>query len=137
MDHLLNFPLQIIWLTDNRIRDLSLESFSKYGSLKYLYINENMVQTVEEGTFAQLPNLEVIDLSSNALTTIPLEIFQLTQLRNLYVADNNLFHLEADLKVIREIFVESERFLLENIDSFLEPAQTYSSPLADHQFICL
>lgn len=116
------FPPQILGLSENRIRDLTIESFRKYTGLKLLYLSENMIQTVETGTFEQLNQLEVLDLSSNALTTLPLELFyvststgvydiysdlwnanlnilQLARLRTLYVADNNLFHLEADLQV--------------------------------------
>lgn len=86
-------------LSENRIRDLSPESFSKYTGLKYLYLHENMIQTVEPGTFAQLRYLEVVDLSSNALTTLPTELFHMPYLRTLYAADNNLFNLDGDLAV--------------------------------------
>lgn len=58
----------------NRIRELERASFEKYTDIRYLYLFENMIQTVEPGTFAQLTSLEAIDLSSNALTTIPLEL---------------------------------------------------------------
>lgn len=86
-------------LSENRIRDIAVDSFHKYLDLRYLYLQDNMIQTVESGTFAQLVDLEVLDLSSNALTTVPLEILQLRQLRNYYMADNNLFHLSGDLEV--------------------------------------
>lgn len=87
-------------MSENRIRDLTRESFNKYTDIKYLYLAENMIQTVEAGTFAQLSSLEVIDLSGNALTSLPLELFQLGYLRTLYAADNNLFDLQTDLEVI-------------------------------------
>lgn len=82
--------LEIFDLSFNRIRDLKRDSFERYADVKYLYLFENMVQTVEPGTFTVMTNLEAIDLSSNALTTIPPELFQMPMLRNLYVAHNNL-----------------------------------------------
>lgn len=86
-------------MSENRIRELTKDSFSKYTDLKYLYLYENMIMMVDTGTFAQLSYLEVIDLSSNALTTLPAELFRLSHLRTLYAADNNLFNLEGDLLV--------------------------------------
>lgn len=91
-------------LSENRIRDLTVASFSKYTDLRYLYMYENMIQSVESGTFAQLTYLEVLGLSGNALTTLPAELFHMRELRTLYAADNNLFDLQADLEVSNSIF---------------------------------
>uniref|UniRef100_A0A1Q3FP47 Putative leucine-rich repeat protein n=1 Tax=Culex tarsalis TaxID=7177 RepID=A0A1Q3FP47_CULTA len=88
--------LQIFDLSFNRIRDLTRQSFARYSDVQYLYLFENMVQFVEPGTFSVMTNLEAIDLSSNALTTIPPELFQMPLLRNLYVAHNNLAFSDAN-----------------------------------------
>lgn len=79
-----------------------------------------MIQNIEEGTFSELVNLEVsflytqyhkcykfdisqaLDLSNNALNTIPLELFRLPLLRNLYVAYNNLANVEDDLLLLEK-----------------------------------
>lgn len=55
--------------------------------------------SIEEGTFEPLANLEEIDLSTNALRTVPLELFNLPSLRNLYLDSNNLIELKDDLIV--------------------------------------
>lgn len=89
--------LLILDVSFNRIRDLNRQSFSRYTGVKYLYLFENMIQNIEEGTFSELTNLEALDLSNNALRTIPLEIFRLPLLRNLYVAYNKLEDLDEDL----------------------------------------
>uniref|UniRef100_A0A182IJJ4 LRRCT domain-containing protein n=1 Tax=Anopheles atroparvus TaxID=41427 RepID=A0A182IJJ4_ANOAO len=94
--------LEILDLSFNRIRDLNGQSFARYGSVKYLYLFENMIQNIEEGTFSELTNLEAIDLSFNALKSVPLEIFQLPVLRNLYVGHNALYDLEADLSALQK-----------------------------------
>lgn len=58
-----------------------------------------MIQTVEANTFARMRSLEAIDLSTNGLSTIPRELFDLPALRNLRVSHNNLHHLIYDLTV--------------------------------------
>lgn len=89
--------LEIFDLSFNRIRDLNKASFTRYSNVKFLYLFDNMIQNIEEGTFSQLTSLEALDLSTNALTTIPLELFQLPMLRNLYMANNVLRDLDRDL----------------------------------------
>jgi hypothetical protein len=77
-----------------------------------------MIQNLDENSFAHLTDLEVsicrliekkndlnsiyfqaIDLSYNALTTIPVELFALPMLRNLYMQGNALLYLKVDLEV--------------------------------------
>lgn len=43
--------------------------------------------------------MKAIDLSTNGLTTLPMELFSLPSLRNLHASDNPLVHLHKDLKV--------------------------------------
>ncbi|XP_036331498.1 leucine-rich repeat and immunoglobulin-like domain-containing nogo receptor-interacting protein 1 [Rhagoletis pomonella] len=94
----LKSSVEILDLAFNRIKKLRRNSFERYTSIKILVLYENKIQSVEPGTFAPLTSLEEIDLSNNALVTIPLEIFQLPSLRNLYVDSNELFNLERDLQ---------------------------------------
>lgn len=84
-------------LSHNRIRELSRDSFSRYTDLKYLYLFENIIMEIENGTFSQLHGLEALDLSYNGLSTIPLELLYMDRLRNLYIAGNKLSRLEADI----------------------------------------
>lgn len=49
-----------------------------------------MITKVEVGTFSQLKLLETLDLSQNALRWVPAEIFNLPNLRKLYLAENEL-----------------------------------------------
>ncbi|XP_052894636.1 chaoptin-like [Anopheles moucheti] len=93
----LKSSLEIFDLSFNRIRDLNEQSFARYGATKYLYLFENMIQNIEENTFSSLTNLEAIDLSYNALKSIPLELFQLPVLRNLYVSHNALYEVDTAL----------------------------------------
>jgi leucine-rich repeat transmembrane neuronal protein 1/2 len=109
---------QIFDLSYNRIRDIDRQSFARYDDIKLLYLQENMIQNLDENSFAHLTDLEVsicrliekknylnsiyfqaIDLSYNALTTIPVELFALPMLRNLYMQGNALLYLKLDLEV--------------------------------------
>ncbi|XP_011177863.2 relaxin receptor 1 [Zeugodacus cucurbitae] len=96
----LKSSVEILDLSYNRIKKLRQNSFERYTSIKILVLYDNKIQSVEPGTFAPLTSLEEIDLSFNTLTSIPLEIFQLPSLRNLYFDGNELFNLERDLKAL-------------------------------------
>ncbi|XP_037930134.1 leucine-rich repeat-containing protein 4C-like [Teleopsis dalmanni] len=94
--------VEILDLSFNRIKKLKRNSFQHYKKVKYLLLYENMIQSVEPGTFRALTSLQEIDLSNNALMTIPLEIFQLPSLRNLYVDSNELIYLDRDLETLQK-----------------------------------
>ncbi|CRL03552.1 CLUMA_CG016392, isoform A [Clunio marinus] len=80
---------EVLDLSQNRIRELTRESFAALDDLKFLYIFDNMINRIEDDTFAMLTNLEALDLSGNGLLDVPPEIFNLPLLRNLYLADNS------------------------------------------------
>ncbi|XP_023716295.1 transforming growth factor beta activator LRRC32 isoform X4 [Cryptotermes secundus] len=82
--------IQALSMSHNRMRVLHSDSFRRYTHLKYLYLDDNMISYVENGTFEPLQNLEVIRLSHNALETVPVGVLQLPKLRKLYVDNNRL-----------------------------------------------
>ncbi|XP_030386542.1 leucine-rich repeat-containing protein 4B [Scaptodrosophila lebanonensis] len=96
----LKTSVEVLDLSFNRIRKLKKASFEKYTDIKFLILYENMISSVEPGTFSQLTALQEIDLSNNGLTTIPMELFQLPKLRNLYADSNDLVYLEQDLQTL-------------------------------------
>ncbi|EDW74655.1 uncharacterized protein Dwil_GK15793 [Drosophila willistoni] len=93
----LKTSVEVLDLSYNRIRKLKSGSFSKYTDVKFLMLYENMILSVEPGTFAPLTSLQEVDLSNNGLTTIPMELFQLPRLRNLYIDSNELRSLDLEL----------------------------------------
>uniref|UniRef100_U5EE05 Putative membrane glycoprotein lig-1 n=1 Tax=Corethrella appendiculata TaxID=1370023 RepID=U5EE05_9DIPT len=93
---------EIFDLSYNRIRELQRDSFARYTDVKYLYLFENMIQFIEKDAFADLTGLEALDISHNALTTIPLELFNLPLLRNLYVQGNALYELNRELDTLEK-----------------------------------
>ncbi|XP_075167888.1 leucine-rich repeat activity-regulated protein at synapses [Haematobia irritans] len=96
----LKSSVEVLDLSYNRIRKLKRSSFQPYKSIKFLLLYDNMIQSVEPGTFSDLRSLQEIDLSNNGLLTIPLELLQLPSLRNLYIDSNDLQHLERDLEAL-------------------------------------
>lgn len=99
----LNPPIflpQILDLSFNRLRDLHRGSFARYSEIKYLYLFENMLQNIETDTFKHLTDLEAIDLSNNALTLVPIELFSLPKLRNVYLHENKLRDFDKQLEQV-------------------------------------
>ena len=68
---------------------MTRESFASLTDLRFLYMFDNMINRIEDETFAKLNYLEALDLSGNGLLEVPPEIFNLPLLRNLYLADNS------------------------------------------------
>lgn len=75
---------------ENRIRELRNDTLARYTSLRFLYLQDNFVQSIAERAFEPTYYLEVLDISKNGLTELPSTIFQLQSLRNLYLSDNKL-----------------------------------------------
>uniref|UniRef100_UPI00358F3BFD extracellular matrix protein 2-like isoform X2 n=1 Tax=Myxine glutinosa TaxID=7769 RepID=UPI00358F3BFD len=90
--------------------------------LKYLYINENDINTVPPHIFDGLPNLEWMDLSNNRLTTrrVAPAVFQnLTFLRRLYLDNNQLSHIPHPLPaLLEEIRINNNHLKVLDADSF-------------------
>ncbi|XP_069678158.1 leucine-rich repeat-containing protein 4C-like [Periplaneta americana] len=82
--------IEILDATYNRIRELTKDSFRHYTYLQILYLEENMISYIEEGTFDSLQDLEVLDLSTNSLDFVPDSALRLPKLRKLYVNNNRL-----------------------------------------------
>ncbi|XP_023177753.1 immunoglobulin superfamily containing leucine-rich repeat protein 2 isoform X1 [Drosophila hydei] len=92
--------VEVLDLSYNRIRKLRSGSFQRYTDIKFLMLYENMILSVEPGTFAPLTSLQEVDLSNNGLTTIPMELFSLPRLRNLYIDSNDLWQLHQDIETL-------------------------------------
>ncbi|PSN58035.1 hypothetical protein C0J52_02047 [Blattella germanica] len=82
--------IEILEATYNRIRELYAITFKQYGYLKLLFLQDNMINHIEDGAFDPLRSLEVIDLSSNSLDKVPVQILKLPKLRKLYINNNRL-----------------------------------------------
>lgn len=62
---------QLLKLQDNRISKLTNSSFVIYPKIKELLLSDNVVHTIESGALTVLDELELLDLSGNALQEAP------------------------------------------------------------------
>ncbi|XP_011496368.1 PREDICTED: amphoterin-induced protein 3 [Ceratosolen solmsi marchali] len=93
--------IEVLDARENRIRELRNDTLSRYMSLRYLYLQDNFVQTIAEHAFGPTYYLEVLDLSKNGLLELPKSLYQLQSLRNLYLSDNQLTDAVFDVSGIR------------------------------------
>jgi Leucine-rich repeat (LRR) protein len=86
----LRTDIELLQITQNRIRELHTDSFKRYRYLKYLYLDDNVIPDIENGTFAPLLGLEVIRLSCNGIDRVPYDLLQLPKMRKIYLDNNRL-----------------------------------------------
>ncbi|XP_008561156.1 immunoglobulin superfamily containing leucine-rich repeat protein 2 [Microplitis demolitor] len=82
--------IQVLEFSGNRLRELTNNTLLSYTSLSYVYFVDNFIRNIEDGAFMKLRNLQVLDLTTNAITDFPKNILSLPQLRSLYLSDNKL-----------------------------------------------
>lgn len=83
-------------LNHNRIRTLTNQTFLAYPNLKFLYLADNLLRDLEQGTFEAVYYLEVLDLQTNAITVLPKGLLHMPSLRKLYLSDNFLTDADFD-----------------------------------------
>lgn len=110
-------------LSGQGTRALSPALFRDYGSfLKQLYVDHNQLKTLDP-RIGQLRSLEVLDLSSNALTWLPEEIGMLVNLKSLLLYDNQLQDLPREighLFALEVLGIEGNAMLEHQIDDLAE-----------------
>ncbi|CAD6228150.1 GSCOCG00006377001-RA-CDS [Cotesia congregata] len=82
--------IQDLEFSGNRLRELNNNTLLPYTSLSYVYFVDNFISSIEDGAFIKLQNLQVLDLTTNAITGFPKNVLSLPQLRSLYLSDNKL-----------------------------------------------
>lgn len=53
------YIFQLLDLSYNRIREITRNSFAIYTDIKFLYLQDNMIDYIEDNSFAHLTSLEV------------------------------------------------------------------------------
>ena len=84
--------INTLFLENNRIAFLNSFLFADTGlSLKYLYLNSNLIKDISLHAFSNLPNLLTLQLSNNNFTTLP-KLFSSSprKWRNIYLEGNPL-----------------------------------------------
>lgn len=67
-------------------------------------MGDNKIQIIEPLALEPLTSLEVLDLSLNAIISIPETIFNMPSLRKLYAQENYLTKLNSDLELMKKPF---------------------------------
>lgn len=87
-----------MYLDDNLIETIDAGGFYDLYSLKLLYLSGNRLTSIKKGMFDGLTKLEELDLAGNLIESIDLEAFQgLEKLRVLELGSNAIKVLQAGL----------------------------------------
>lgn len=84
----------MLTLTGNYISHISKKFTDNVPNLRYIYLGENDLSTIEAGTMKQFSAAEIIDLSYNKLPEITVDLFN---------GMENLQHLNLEANSIKEI----------------------------------
>eukprot|EP01135_Chromosphaera_perkinsii_P000171 Nk52_evm67s32 gene=Nk52_evmTU67s32 len=80
--------LLILDLSNNQMKEMRLSAAS--SDLIMLCLSNNQIKKIEGSMFAKLKRIKYLDLSNNALESIPAQLCRLIQLRTLKLGGNNL-----------------------------------------------
>lgn len=61
---------------------------SRYSSLKFLYLTDNMINKIHQDAFFYNTDLRVLDLSLNGIIKLPPQVLQLPSLEKLFLSKN-------------------------------------------------
>ncbi|CAH0561884.1 unnamed protein product [Brassicogethes aeneus] len=95
--------VQVLDLSQNRIRKLDKNDLKRYQYLKLLYLNDNVIVQIHEDAFEGLNDLTSLDLSLNALNKVPPLVFQLPNLKTLYLGHNMNINIADSLESSKSI----------------------------------
>lgn len=86
--------LEYLSIADNLLETVNNESFADLVKLRIIDLSNNKIGSVQAGAFAKLNLLEILDLSNNRLTSFPNTwLLNLTNLKQLYLNGNRLKRL--------------------------------------------
>jgi len=77
-----------LWLSGNGITSLAKGDLAGFTNLRQLFLDGNVVRTVDDGTFDDTPELEFLLLNDNKLRQLPVGLGSLTSLVYLDVSVN-------------------------------------------------
>lgn len=84
----------MLTLTGNSISYISKKFVDTTPNLRYIYLAENQLKSIEPGTMKQFAAAEIIDLSYNQLADVSVDLFS---------GMENLQHLNLEANAIREV----------------------------------
>lgn len=112
--------LEYLYLNHNNIREISTGVFFNLYNLKTLNLSGNYLQEFQYGTFDSLQNLIILDLSSNNIKTINAALHALTNMKELYLQNNNIESIDAkqlmyNSNILEQISFYNNNFSCDNL----------------------
>nr|CAI5823937.1 unnamed protein product [Callosobruchus analis] len=95
--------IEVLELTYNRIRTVTKDDLNKFSYLKFLYLQDNLISELDDDVFSEMDELTTLDLSINALRSVPATVFQLPSLKTLYLSQNRNINIIDTLEGARPI----------------------------------
>ncbi|XP_046970645.1 uncharacterized protein LOC124537788 [Vanessa cardui] len=84
-------------LSKNDLKTLHAETFKETSKIRWILLNDNQIEKLENGLFNNLPFLQKVDLSNNHLVQIGVKTFMnVPKLNILRLDGNKLEHLKID-----------------------------------------
>ncbi|CAK1542464.1 unnamed protein product [Leptosia nina] len=84
-------------LSKNNLKTLHAETFRETAKIRWILLNDNQIEKLEDGLFNNLPFLQKVDLSNNRITQIGVKTFMnVPKLNILRLDGNRLEHLKID-----------------------------------------
>ena len=110
LENMAHNQLEILDLSKNRIKDISVLEKVKFNELKELYLSGNNISDIKVLEKVKFENLEILDLADNKISDINiLEKVNFKELKDLYLNLNII----VDLKVFEKtIFEKLEKLFL-------------------------
>lgn len=123
--------LLIFWGGSNRIRRLEANAFSGNKKLEAIYLKFNEINFVDPAAFDGLPELYLLDLSSNKLKAVPSAFNSISSLVKLDLSSNLIENINS--KAFSKLHELRELNLQKNQLTRLDPELFH--PLTDLEFI--
>ncbi|XP_041968961.1 uncharacterized protein LOC121725880 [Aricia agestis] len=84
-------------LSKNDLKSLHADTFKETVKIRWVLLNDNQIEKLEDGLFNNLPFLQKVDLSNNRILQIGGKTFMnLPKFNNLKLNDNKLEYLKTD-----------------------------------------
>lgn len=84
-----SFELDRLWLSKNQLKKVSKYMFSDFTKMKYLFLEMNQIEIIEDGAFKNLKNLIGLDLSNNNIWDMSPNIFPPVSDIEVFLIHNN------------------------------------------------
>eukprot|EP00118_Oscarella_pearsei_P015645 m.142458 g.142458 ORF g.142458 m.142458 type:complete len:1171 (+) comp38361_c0_seq16:45-3557(+) len=119
-----------ISLDNNRLKELTDESFEGLVSLEKLYLADNPISKISSGAFSHCRSLTHLDLNNSEFPTLPLD--GLSNLRKLIVKGNKVMKKfsanESDLPAVEELVLHFAYHCCPWLKFDLHPSATPTAP---------